>query len=97
MDPLAPIHHGGLRGAGVGAGSSRAEREIREVSEQFEAIFMRQVLRGLRKTAEVGGESSYTSGFYGELLDDQLAQHLARSGGMGLAGVIRAYLEGGRR
>jgi Rod binding domain-containing protein len=71
--------------------------EIRQASEQFEAIFLRQILRDLRKTATLSGEPSFMTGFYTELFDEHVADHLARAGGLGLAGVIRAYLEGGRR
>lgn len=70
---------------------------IRQVSEQFEAIFLRQILRDLRKTATLNGEPSFMTGSYTELFDEHVADHLARSGGLGLAGVIRAYLEGGGR
>ncbi|MBI3634965.1 MAG: rod-binding protein [Candidatus Rokubacteria bacterium] len=67
--------------------------QIKGAAEQFEAIFLRQIVKGLRKTTELNGEPVYTTGFYGDLMDEQLAQHLAKAGGMGLAPVIRAYLE----
>lgn len=76
-----------------GAEGPNTQDQIKEAAEQFEAIFLRQIVKGLRKTTEVNGQPSYTSGFYGDVMDEQLAQHLAKSGGMGLAPVIRAYLE----
>lgn len=88
------------RSQGVGgpaAAKPRTPAEIRQASEQFEAIFLRQILRDLRKTATLSGETSFMTGSYTELFDEHVADHLARNGGLGLAGVIRAYLEGGGR
>jgi Rod binding domain-containing protein len=66
---------------------------IRDASEGFEAIFLRQMLRDLRKTATFDDESSHMTGFYTDMFDDFLAQHLAKAGGIGLAGAIRTYVE----
>ncbi|MBI3637225.1 MAG: rod-binding protein [Candidatus Rokubacteria bacterium] len=90
MDPLAPAT-AALRP--LTPPVRNTPDQIKEAAEQFEAIFLRQIVRGLRKTTELNGEPAYTTGFYGDLMDEQLAQHLAKAGGMGLAPVIRAYLE----
>lgn len=62
-------------------------------AEGFETIFLRQLLRDLRKTTSFDGEKSNMTGFYTDMFDDFLAQHLAKTGGIGLAGAIRTYLE----
>jgi len=66
---------------------------VEEAAQGFEAIFMRQMLRELRKTTSIDGENSYATAFYNDMFDDYLAEHLTRAGGLGLAGVIRAYVE----
>ena len=59
----------------------------------FEAILLRQLLRDLRKTASIDGESSYVTGFYTDISDDFLAEHMSKAGGIGLADAIRTYLQ----
>jgi flagellar protein FlgJ len=105
MDPLAaiavpsvtPEAQSAVRQALRTRASSTAElgpaAKADDPAQGFEAIFMRQLLRDLRKTASPDGESSSMTGLYTDMLDDVLAEHLTKAGGMGLAGVIRAYLE----
>jgi len=66
--------------------------QINKAAEGFEAIFMRQILHQFRSSVSVDGESSSMTGLYTEMFDDQLAEHLAKAGGLGLKDVIRAYL-----
>jgi flagellar protein FlgJ len=105
MDPLAAVGLPGItpevrsaiRPGPTAAASPTPElgpaSKLDDPAQGFEAIFMRQLLRDLRKTASVDGESSSMTGLYTDMLDDVLAEHLTKAGGMGLAGVIRAYLE----
>ncbi len=94
--PAAPADRG--RPAPPASGSGARDRaRVGEVAEQFEAIFLRQIVRELRKTVSFGEEKFMFTEAYSDIADEQLAEHLARSGGLGLAGVIRAYLEGSRR
>lgn len=78
-------------------GAKASDSQLKEASEQFEAIFLRQLLRDLRKTATIDGENSSMTGIYNEMLDEHLANQLARAGGIGLAEVIRTYAERGAR
>lgn len=71
--------------AGAGGGAAAAE--------QFEALLLGQLLKGLRKTVPVSDEASTAREIYHEMHDEMLATHLARHGGIGLAAMIRSYLD----
>ena len=62
---------------------------LKETAKQFEAIFVGNVLKGMRdaKLAE-GIMDSDQSKFYGEMYDQQLAVHLSGNPGVGLADLI---------
>jgi flagellar protein FlgJ len=105
MDPLAALGlpgitpdvrraaHASLTPPTSKATGSGPATKAEDPAQGFEAIFMRQLLRDMRKTASFDGESSSMTGLYTDMLDDVLAEHLTKAGGLGLAGVIRAYLE----
>lgn len=93
MEPLQAPALSAAQKLGTGRTAGPSPHEIQEVAEKFEAIFLRQLLRDLRKTATLGDETSYMAGFYGDMLDEQLADQMAKTGGIGLGSVIRAYLE----
>lgn len=93
--PLAPEPHsiGDVRPPAPRSSPQAPSGGVEEAAQGFEAIFMRQMLRELRKTTSIDGENSYATAFYNDMFDDYLAEHLTRAGGLGLAGVIRAYVE----
>jgi flagellar protein FlgJ len=93
MDGIPPVSLPLPAGRPQPVAAGDAAARIEEVAQGFEAIFMRQIVKGLRKTATVDEDSAFMNGIYSDMLDEQLADHLARSGGLGLAAVIRAYLE----
>lgn len=63
------------------------------VAEQFEALFLGQLLKGMRKTVPVSDEGNTAREIYQEMHDEMLASHLAKRGGIGLAAMIRSYLD----
>lgn len=64
-----------------------------EVARQFEAMFVQQVLKEVRKTKLSDGlMDSSQSDFYQEMYDQQLALHLTKGGGLGLAQVLERQL-----
>jgi flagellar protein FlgJ len=69
------------------------ESALKEVARQFEAIFLQQMLKEMRsaKLAEGVFDSSQTQ-FYEEIYDQQLALHLSRTSGLGLAEVLERQL-----
>ena len=63
--------------------------------QEFEAIFLAQLLKGLRRTVPGAEERSHSAEMYEEMFDERLAGELARAGGMGLGAAVRAYHEQG--
>ncbi len=94
MDPVSAARMG-IEGGALPptATTIRSVPGVKDAAEGFEAIFLRQMLRDLRKTTTIDGEKSGMTGLYTDMFDDFLAEHLAKAGGVGLADVIRTYLE----
>jgi flagellar protein FlgJ len=59
----------------------------RKVAQQFEAIFLRQLMGSLEKTGGFGG-SSTGAGVYKSMMVGALADSTAEGGGIGLADVV---------
>lgn len=68
--------------------------ELQRVAQQFEAMLLSQMLREMRKTAEWNEDDAGSEGLglgtesFTEAIDDELALHLARSGGLGLTSQL---------
>ncbi len=70
---------------------------LRAVAREFEAIFMQMMLKSMREASL--GEGIFDneqSSFYQEMFDKQIAIHLARRQGMGLADVLVRQLSPAR-
>ena len=63
------------------------------VPQEFEAMLLTQLLKGMRRTVPEATEPSTARDLYHELHDEMMANHLARNGGIGIAAIIRAYLD----
>jgi len=62
---------------------------LKEVARQFEAIFLNNVLKGMREAKLADGiTDNDQSKFYNDMYDQQLAVHLAGKPGVGLADLI---------
>jgi len=63
------------------------EQKIAEASRQFEALLLRQILSESQKPVitSAATDDSNTAGIYQDMITNQLADHLSRSGGIGLA------------
>jgi flagellar protein FlgJ len=61
--------------------------EQRKAAQQFEAIFLRQLLGSLEKAGGFGGSDS-GSAIFGSMMVGALADSAAASGGIGLADII---------
>jgi flagellar protein FlgJ len=72
---------------------SDAEK-LGEASRQFEAIFLRQILAAAQKPAFPSrfSSQSFSSGIYQDMMTNQLADKISRSGAFGLAGPLQAQL-----
>jgi flagellar protein FlgJ len=75
------------------AATANPAKAAHQVATQFEALFVQQVLKGMRdagpKSALFDSEEQKT---YREMLDQQLSQKIA-AGGTGLAGVIERQIQ----
>ncbi len=75
--------------------SEDAQSSLDEVARQFESLFMQQMLKSMRQASLGEGlMDSEQSLFYRDMYDQQLSLHLAESGGIGLADVIKRQLGG---
>jgi len=78
--------------------TSVERRRLAEVCRQFEAVFLEEILKGLRKTVPkddgcaAGGASDSASDLRLGMADQQMALHLAGSGGIGLARMLYEQL-----
>jgi Rod binding domain-containing protein len=70
------------------------QQKVREVSRQFEALLLRQILHDAQKTvipSRYGADSSVNS-VYQDLSTAQLADSISKSGGFGLARNLEKQL-----
>lgn len=73
--------------------SSRPEEGVREAAKQFEAVFLKMMLKSMREaTPQSGLLDSQQTRFYTEMLDQQWSQHLSGQG-VGLAEQLVQQLE----
>jgi Rod binding domain-containing protein len=68
------------------------DEKVREVSRQFEAVLLRQILSEARKPVIAGGQQSSSSGVYDDMINNQMADDISRSGGFGLAKSLQTQL-----
>lgn len=68
---------------------------LKDVAKQFESIFINMLLKNMRSTNEAIGSGLFSSAQtkqYQEMMDSQMSQGLAKSGGFGLSeALIRQY------
>ena len=68
--------------------------KIGELSRQFEAVLLRQILGQAQKTVIQSGpaENSAISGIYQDMISAQLADSISKTGSFGLAKSLQAEL-----
>ena len=90
ISPLAT-----LSAAAPTPASGRDPARVRDAAEQFEALLIGQMLRGVRESGSgwLGSGEDAASGCATDFAEQQFAAVLARSGGLGLAGLITRGLE----
>jgi peptidoglycan hydrolase FlgJ len=65
--------------------------QLRQVAQDFEAIFMKQMLDSMRSTLNPENrmiDTGMAGEFYEDMLYDEYAQLMAKTGGLGLAEMI---------
>jgi Rod binding domain-containing protein len=85
-----------LSASGRGHGAASAPSEIEESAQQFEALFVTQLLASVREGGSGGwlgeeGDGASTTAI--ELAESQLAQAISQSGGLGLASLVARQVE----
>jgi flagellar protein FlgJ len=88
---VAPATGGQGADAAVRGGVSPAEAEkVRKAARDFEALMLGQMLRSMRQASLPGSSPLTGQGqrLYQEVMDDEVARTLAKSGGLGLADMI---------
>lgn len=69
-----------------------SEGNLRKVAQEFESLFLNQMLKAMRSANEVFAEGNFTNSnetkMYQDMHDQQLAVSMAKDKGMGLADVL---------
>jgi flagellar protein FlgJ len=80
--------------ASRGPASSRQNGELKKAAQEFEAIFIAQMLKVMRETIEESGltEGGFGKSVYTELFDQELSLNLARNGTLGIADLLEKRL-----
>ncbi len=75
-----------------------SDKEIREIATDFESLFVRQLLKEMRKTIPKDGFLDYSNAteMYMEMGDDALADEVAKQGGLGIADLVFEQLKDAR-
>ncbi len=70
------------------------DKAVRQVAEQFESLFLKQIISTMRKASFGGGlgEDSFATDHYKDMYDNQIATLLAKRGGIGLADRLTRQL-----
>ena len=66
----------------------KEEKKLRTAVQEFEAFFLSQLLKEMRKTIPDGGlfeDDTQKEKIYNDLLDEDMSRYLAKGKGMGLA------------
>lgn len=74
-----------------GAKDSKDDKELRDAAQQFESVFVNMILKTMRSTIpENQGyiEKSHATKTYESMLDEEMANGMAKGGGFGLSDMI---------
>lgn len=74
--------------------AGRDPEKLKEVAQQFEAIFIQQMFKDMRNTIPEGGlvERGNADEVYGQMQDAEVAKVMAERGGIGLADLMLQQL-----
>ena len=87
-----------LRGADHNPDDGRSPEDMQQAARQFESLFIGMWLKSAREATDViAQDSPFASNalsLHQSMMDQQVAMHMARSGGVGLAEVIVRQMGG---
>lgn len=88
-----------LNPASVGNGEmpKTPEEGLKRVTQEFEAVFIAELLKQMRKTDFSGGlfEKDRAMKIYEEMRDESFASEMSRAGGMGIGTMLYQELKKG--
>jgi peptidoglycan hydrolase FlgJ len=94
---LSQAAHSRAEFKGVGERQAQAgNEELRSAAQDFEALFVRQLLATMRRSVPEGNSDMKGTGseIYESMLDAEFANHIAKSGrGLGLADMLMRQFE----
>ncbi len=64
------------------------ESKLKEACEQFESLFLSQMLKEMKKSVPKADDASKEQDTYDEMMYDEIAKSMAASGGVGMASVL---------
>lgn len=78
----------------AGNSSISDQEKVGQACRQFEAIFLREIFKDMRKTVISSSmhKDTAVSGIYDDMVNNQLADSVSRSGAFGLARSLEAQL-----
>jgi Rod binding domain-containing protein len=75
------------------SGEYKDEKELRALADQFEAIFVNQLMKSMRATLPKDGMlQSFSGDMYESMFDQEVSGEMSKGKGMGLADVLYAQL-----
>ncbi len=91
---ISPMDFAGIAALRNEARGDKAE-SAGEAAQQFEALFVQMMLKSMRDALPEGGLMGGNGmDLYQELHDQQVALDISRQGGLGLAKMIEAQVQG---
>ena len=83
--------------AAPGAPKSKVDPKLEKVAHEFEAIFLRNLLKPLENAGSFGKQASVSSGssVYGSMMTGALADSASQGGGIGLSQLVLEALTRG--
>lgn len=66
---------------------ARVELDAQSPATAFEGVFVKEIFKAMRATVHES-EHSFSRSVFTDMLDEQLAEHIAESGGLGLTRVL---------
>ena len=87
FNPITSLPQKPLNAASV---SGKDQAELKKTAEEFEAVFIGQLLKIMRETIEESGleGNGFGKGIYTELFDQEIALGMARRGALGIGDII---------
>ncbi|WP_309723397.1 rod-binding protein [Armatimonas sp.] len=69
---------------------------VKEAAEQFESLFVGQLLEAMHRTAPKGGAIQHGSGeeMFRQMFDQEISQRIAQRGGLGIGEILVQQFDG---